>query len=118
MAAALGVPALLVTALLVGQALTPSSTAPDDRNVVAADPTPSSVEQRPEESIPPAAPAPDGLPVVDYDPAPGGFPADPHPLDVTPLTEGLHPTGQHRRVRRARRSAAAPSSTRPSAVSS
>ncbi|RQX06552.1 L,D-transpeptidase [Micromonospora arida] len=91
-AAAIGVPALLVTALLVGQALTPSSTAPDDRNVVAADPTPSSVEQSPEESIPPAAPAPDGLPVVDYDPAPGGFPTDPNTMDVTPLADGVHPT--------------------------
>ena len=117
-AAAIGVPALLVTALLVGQALTPSSTAPDDRNVVAADPTPSSVEQSPEESIPPAAPAPDGLPVVDYDPAPGGFPADPNTLDVTPLTEGVHPTTTDRRVRRARRSSARLPRTDASAVSS
>lgn len=91
-AAAIAVPALLVTALLVGRAVTPSSTAPDDLVVVAADPTPSSVEQSPEESIPPAAPAPAGLPVVDYDPAPGGFPADPASMDTTPLTEGAHPT--------------------------
>ncbi|MET8122862.1 L,D-transpeptidase [Micromonospora sp. NPDC005189] len=91
-AAAIAVPALLVAALLVGQALTPSSTTPDDRVVVAADPTPSSVEQSPEESVPPAAPAPAGLPVVDYDPAPGGFPADPASMDTTPLTEGVHPT--------------------------
>ncbi|MGI5523142.1 L,D-transpeptidase [Micromonospora sp. CA-259024] len=91
-AAAIAVSALLVTALLVGQALTPRSTAPDDRVVAAADPSPSSVEQSPEESVPPAAPAPAGLPVVDYDPAPGGFPADPATMDTTPLTEGAHPT--------------------------
>ncbi|TDB76395.1 L,D-transpeptidase, partial [Micromonospora sp. KC723] len=29
---------------------------------------------------------------VDYEPAPAGFPADPHPYDTTPLTEGLTPT--------------------------
>ncbi|MGC4814606.1 L,D-transpeptidase [Micromonospora sp. DT228] len=90
-AAAIAVPTLLVAALLVGQALTPGTTAPD-RRIAAADPTPSSAEQSPEESIPPAAPAPAGLPVVDYDPAPGGFPTDPATLDTTPLTEGVHPT--------------------------
>ncbi|MDG4805556.1 L,D-transpeptidase [Micromonospora sp. WMMD1120] len=90
-AAALGVPTLLVTALLVGQALTPTATAPEKRDPVAADPTPSSVDQ-PEESIPPAAPAPAGLPVVDYDPAPRGFPPDPATMDTTALTEGAHPT--------------------------
>ncbi|MEU4472842.1 L,D-transpeptidase [Micromonospora sp. NPDC023888] len=90
-AAAIAVPALLVAALLVGQALTPGTTAPD-RRIAAADPTPNTVEQSPEESIPPAAPAPAGLPVVDYDPAPGGFPADPATMDTTPLTEGAHPT--------------------------
>ncbi|SCE98218.1 L,D-transpeptidase [Micromonospora chokoriensis] len=89
--AAIAVPVLLVTALLVGQALTPDPTAPE-RVVAKADPTPSSVEQNAEESIPPAAPAPAGLPVVDYDPAPGGFPADPATMDTTPLTEGAHPT--------------------------
>ncbi|MFG1838026.1 L,D-transpeptidase [Micromonospora sp. NPDC049175] len=90
-AAAIAVPTLLVAALLVGQALTPGTTAPD-RRIAAADPTPSSAEQSPDESIPPAAPAPAGLPVVDYDPAPGGFPTDPATLDTTPLTEGVHPT--------------------------
>ncbi|WFE52425.1 L,D-transpeptidase [Micromonospora sp. WMMD1155] len=89
--AAIAVPVLLVTALLIDQALTPNSTAPE-RVVTAADPTPGSVEQNAEESIPPAAPAPAGLPVVDYDPAPGGFPADPATMDTTPLTEGAHPT--------------------------
>ncbi|MEU7801549.1 L,D-transpeptidase [Micromonospora arborensis] len=88
---AIAVPALLVAALLVGQALTPQSTDPD-RPAAASDPTPSSVEQSPEESIPAAAPAPAGLPVVDYDPAPGGFPVDPASMDTTPLTEGAHPT--------------------------
>ncbi|WP_435206701.1 L,D-transpeptidase [Micromonospora sp. bgisy143] len=91
-AGAIAVPVLLVAALLVGQALTPRSTAPDEQNVVVADPTPSSVDQSPEESVPPAAPAPDGLPVLDYDPAPKGFPADPATMDTTPLTEGVHPT--------------------------
>ncbi|MFI6269287.1 L,D-transpeptidase [Micromonospora zamorensis] len=90
-AAAIAVPVLLVSALLVGQALTPSPTAPE-KVVAAADPTPSSVEQNAEEPIPPAAPAPAGLPVVDYDPAPKGFPADPATMDTTPLTEGAHPT--------------------------
>ncbi|MEO3769592.1 L,D-transpeptidase [Micromonospora sp. B9E7] len=89
--AAIAVPVLLVAALLVGQALTPNPTAPE-RVIAAADPTPSSVEQNADESIPPAAPAPAGLPVVDYDPAPGGFPADPATMDTTPLTEGAHPT--------------------------
>ncbi|MFG3554847.1 L,D-transpeptidase [Micromonospora sp. NPDC047557] len=91
-AAGIAVPVLLAAALLVGQALTPRSTAPDRRNVAAADPTPSSVEQSPEESVPPAAPAPASLPVLDYDPAPKGFPPDPATMDVTPLTEGVHPT--------------------------
>ncbi|MFG2051101.1 L,D-transpeptidase family protein [Micromonospora sp. NPDC048935] len=90
-AATIAVPALLVTALLVGQALTPGATAPD-RRIAAADPPPSSAEQRPEEPVLPATPAPAGLPVVDYDPAPGGFPADPATMDTTPLTEGVHPT--------------------------
>ncbi|MFF0154404.1 L,D-transpeptidase [Micromonospora sp. NPDC005203] len=89
-AAAIAVPALLVAALLVGQALTPGTTAPDRR--IAADPTPSTVEQSAEEPIPSAAPAPAGLPVVDYDPAPGGFPTDPATMDTTPLTEAAHPT--------------------------
>ncbi|MEV4498448.1 L,D-transpeptidase [Micromonospora arborensis] len=88
--AAIAVAALLVAALLVGQALTPQSTRPD-RPAVASDPTPSTVEQSPEESIPAAAPAPAGLPVVDYDPAPGGFPVDPASMDTTPLAEGAHP---------------------------
>lgn len=90
-AGAVAVPVLLVVALLVGQALTPRSTAPEGQQA-AADPTPSSVEQSPEESVPPAAPAPAGLPVLDYDPAPKGFPADPATMDTTPLTEGVHPT--------------------------
>ena len=73
-AAAIGVPALLVTALLVGQALTPSSTAPDDRNVVAADPTPSSVEQSPEESIPRPRPPRTAWPWSTTTPHPVGSP--------------------------------------------
>ncbi|MFY1617046.1 L,D-transpeptidase [Micromonospora sp. WMMD736] len=89
---AVAVPVLLVAALLVGQALTPRSAARDEQNVVVADPTPNSVEQSPDESVPPAAPAPAGLPVLDYDPAPRGFPADPATMDTTPLTEGVHPT--------------------------
>ncbi|MFI7595473.1 L,D-transpeptidase [Micromonospora sp. NPDC049359] len=89
---AVAVPVLLVAALLTGQALTPRSTAPDDQNAAIADPTPSSVEQSLQESVPPAAPAPDGLPVLDYDPAPSGFPADPATMDTTPLAEGVHPT--------------------------
>ncbi|RLP87703.1 MULTISPECIES: L,D-transpeptidase [unclassified Micromonospora] len=91
-AAAVAVAALLIAALLVGQALTPRSATTDRPVAAAADPTPSSIEQSPEESVPPAAPAPDGLPVVDYDPAPKGFPADPATMDTTPLTEGVHPT--------------------------
>ncbi|MCG5471450.1 L,D-transpeptidase [Micromonospora sp. LAH09] len=92
-AAAIAVALLLVMALLIGQALTPGTTAPE-KVVAAADPTPSSVEQNAEEPIPPAAPAPAGLPVVDYDPAPAGFPADPATMDTTPLTEGAHPTAR------------------------
>ncbi|SCF44409.1 L,D-transpeptidase [Micromonospora mirobrigensis] len=42
--------------------------------------------------MPAAAPAPPGLPVIDYAAAPAGFPADPHPGDTRPLTQGLAPT--------------------------
>ena len=90
--AAVAVAALLIVALLIGQALTPRSTNRDRPVAVATAPTPPSIEQSPEESVPAAAPAPDGLPVVDYDPAPKGFPADPATMDTTPLTEGVHPT--------------------------
>ncbi|MFD6565251.1 L,D-transpeptidase [Micromonospora profundi] len=90
--AAIAVAALLIVALLVGQALTPRSTNRDRPVAAATDPTPPSIEQSPEEPVPAAAPAPDGLPVVDYDPAPKGFPADPATMDTTPLTEGVHPT--------------------------
>ncbi|MEU5905376.1 L,D-transpeptidase family protein [Micromonospora sp. NPDC047467] len=90
--AAIAVAALLTVALLVGQALTPRSPNRDRPVAAVPDPTPSSIEQSPEESVPAAAPAPDGLPVVDYDPAPKGFPADPATMDTTPLTEGVHPT--------------------------
>ncbi|MFI7212791.1 L,D-transpeptidase family protein [Micromonospora maritima] len=88
--AALGVPLLLVVALLVGRALTATApTAP----TVAAPPTtpPASASPSPRESVPPAAPAPADLPVVTYDPAPPGFPADPAPADIGPLSEGLRP---------------------------
>ncbi|MET8309655.1 L,D-transpeptidase [Micromonospora sp. NPDC005173] len=91
-AAAVAVAALLIAALLVGQALTPRSATPDRPAAAAPDPTPSSVEQSPEEQVLPAAPAPAGLPVIDYDPAPRGFSADPATMDTTPLTEGAHPT--------------------------
>lgn len=39
-------------------------------------------------------PPPADLPVIDYVHVPGGFPADGQPSSTTPLTEGLHPTGQ------------------------
>ncbi|MCI4062043.1 L,D-transpeptidase [Micromonospora sp. R77] len=87
--AAIGVPLLLATVLLVGPALTrhpapsPIRAVPDP----AATATPT-----PDEPVPAAAPAPDDLPVVDYDPAPAGFPTDTDPHDTTPLTEGLTPT--------------------------
>ncbi|MFJ6199298.1 L,D-transpeptidase [Micromonospora sp. NPDC092111] len=88
LAAVLGVPALLVLALLVGAALRHDAPAPARQ--AAAPPAPTTDAADP--TVPAAAPAPAGLPVIDYDPAPAGFPADPHPLDVTPLTEGLTPT--------------------------
>ncbi|WBC17323.1 L,D-transpeptidase [Micromonospora sp. WMMA1998] len=89
--AALGVPLLLVAALLVGRAL--SATAPPPAPTVAGPPTPppASPSLSPMESVPPAAPAPADLPVVTYDPAPRGFPADPAPADTSPLGEGLRP---------------------------
>ncbi|MFY1681087.1 L,D-transpeptidase [Micromonospora sp.] len=87
--AVVGVPALLVLALLVGVALRADAPAPTRR---AAAPPPTVAVPHEDETVPPAAPAPPGLPVIDYDPAPAGFPADPHPLDVTPLTEGVTPT--------------------------
>ncbi|MCW3814100.1 L,D-transpeptidase family protein [Micromonospora sp. DR5-3] len=94
--AALGVPLLLVTALLVGHALTggpaptpvgaPAGTASVGAPAESPAPHPTAAE-----SAPPAAPAPDDLPVVTYAPAPGGFPADPGTGDTRPLTEGLTP---------------------------
>ncbi|MEV1330617.1 L,D-transpeptidase [Micromonospora costi] len=94
LAAGVGVPVLVVTALLTGLALTPEAerAASPAATATPAPPAPSSAEQLPEETVPPAAPAPAGLPVITYDPAPAGFPDDPAALDTTPLTEGLHPT--------------------------
>ncbi|MFG1678055.1 L,D-transpeptidase family protein [Micromonospora sp. NPDC049282] len=91
--AALGVPLLLATALLVGRALTG---APAPAPVVAAPATagPSSPGPSTTESVPPATPAPADLPVVTYDPAPRGFPADPAPADTRPLSEGARPNGK------------------------
>ncbi|MEU2611159.1 L,D-transpeptidase [Micromonospora sp. NPDC007271] len=92
--AAVGVPLLLVAALLVGRALTgtpapaPAAGAPVPDATVPASP---SASPAPEESVPPAAPASDDLPVVTYDPAPRGFPADPGTGDIRPLTEGVTP---------------------------
>ncbi len=57
----------------------------------AAPPSPSTAPRTPEPTLP-AAPAPPGLPVIDYWTAPRGFPADPAPLALGTLTEGLHPT--------------------------
>ncbi|WFE94208.1 L,D-transpeptidase [Micromonospora sp. WMMD987] len=89
LAAVVGVPTLLALAVLVGAALRADTPLPGQR---AAPPSATVAAPGEDETVPPAAPAPAGLPVVDYDPAPAGFPADPHPLDVTPLTEGLTPT--------------------------
>ncbi|WBB75092.1 L,D-transpeptidase [Micromonospora sp. WMMD1128] len=86
--AALGVPLLLATALLVGHALTG---APPPAPVVAGPTTPAPASPTPAESVPPAAPAPADLPVVTYDPAPRGFPADPATADTGPLPEGARP---------------------------
>ncbi|MFJ8578428.1 L,D-transpeptidase [Micromonospora sp. NPDC093277] len=88
--AALGVPLLLVAALLVGRALT-GTPAPAAAPVVTATASPTA-SPTPEESVPTAAPAPDDLPVVRYEPAPRGFPADPGVGDTRPLTTGLRPT--------------------------
>ncbi|MFD2763468.1 L,D-transpeptidase [Micromonospora eburnea] len=88
--AAVGVPLLLVTGLLVGWALT-GTPAPAAAPVATTPPSPTA-SPTPEDSVPPAAPAPDDLPVVTYDPAPGGFPADPGTGDTRPLTTGLTPT--------------------------
>ncbi|MFU8850071.1 L,D-transpeptidase family protein [Micromonospora sp. SL1-18] len=93
--AALGVPLLLVAALLVGRALTGSpAPAPAAAGATPVVTTPASptTSPTPEESVPPAAPAPDNLPVVTYAPAPRGFPADPGTGDIRPLTEGATPS--------------------------
>ncbi|MFI7540762.1 L,D-transpeptidase family protein [Actinoplanes sp. NPDC049599] len=67
----------------------------DDRPVAApratAAPSPSVAPRTPEPTLP-ASPAPPGLPVLDYWTAPRGFPADPAPLELRALTQGLHPT--------------------------
>ncbi|MFI2712941.1 L,D-transpeptidase family protein [Micromonospora sp. NPDC018662] len=88
--AALGVPLLLATALLVGHALT-GTPAPVPAGAGPATTPPASPRPSPVESVPPAAPAPAGLPVVTYDPAPRGFPADPAPADTRQLREGARP---------------------------
>ncbi|MEU5721452.1 L,D-transpeptidase family protein [Micromonospora sp. NPDC047738] len=95
--AALGVPLLLVTALLVGYALTggPAPTpagAPGGVAPVVTPAEPPAPTRTAAESVPPAAPAPADLPVVTYEPAPGGFPADPGTGDLRPLNEGLTPS--------------------------
>ncbi|MET7748721.1 L,D-transpeptidase [Micromonospora sp. NPDC005367] len=90
-AAGVGVPALLVTALLTGLALTPGTEPVAKQATPAPTSTPSEVDQSAEASVLPAAPAPKGLPVVTYDAAPAGFPDDPDTMDTTPLTEGLRP---------------------------
>ncbi|MEV0153974.1 L,D-transpeptidase [Micromonospora sp. NPDC050686] len=90
--AALGVPLLLVTVLLVDRALTPGSAPAPPAPAPAAPRTPEQPGPDAEETVPVAAPAPAGLPVVDYEPAPTGFPADPLPGDTTPLTAGASPT--------------------------
>ncbi|WDZ84647.1 L,D-transpeptidase [Micromonospora cathayae] len=58
---------------------------------VPGSPVPSQGPPSPAAPAPVVRPAPDDLPVITYRPAPGGFPADPDPLDTTPLTEGLRP---------------------------
>ncbi|MGC4889232.1 L,D-transpeptidase family protein [Micromonospora sp. DT227] len=88
--AALGVPLLLATALLVGHALT-GTPAPRPVGAGPAPTGPASPRPSPVESVPPAAPAPADLPVVTYDPAPRGFPADPTPADTRQLREGARP---------------------------
>ncbi|MDZ5443929.1 L,D-transpeptidase family protein [Micromonospora sp. 4G57] len=96
--AALGVPLLLLAALLVGRTLTggPTPTGAAAGPVVTgpAGPVATDAAPTPAESVPAAAPAPDDLPVVDYEPAPRGFPTDPGSGDLRPLTEGLAPTRQ------------------------
>jgi lipoprotein-anchoring transpeptidase ErfK/SrfK len=89
LAAAVGVPLLLATALLVGVKLTPDQAGPPAQSA----PTPPTdvPADVPAEPVPSAAPAPAGLPVVDYDPAPAGFPADPDTMETAALTEGLAP---------------------------
>ncbi|WP_327029260.1 L,D-transpeptidase family protein [Micromonospora sp. NBC_01740] len=93
LAAAVGVPLLLLAGGATGWVLTPGAepTAPP---VVVGPPAPTGAAptSAAPERVPVAAPAPDDLPVVDYGPAPTGFPADPDTMDTTPLTEGLHPT--------------------------
>ncbi|MET8912317.1 L,D-transpeptidase family protein [Micromonospora sp. NPDC004551] len=91
--AAVGVPGLLVAALLVGRALTggPAPAPVGGAPTAALPPAPEEAVPSPAESVPAAAPAPDDLPVVTYDPAPGGFPADPGTADIRPLAEGLTP---------------------------
>ncbi|WP_018787129.1 L,D-transpeptidase [Micromonospora sp. CNB394] len=89
--AALAVPLLLVTALLVGRALTATPARQTAPPAAAPPATTAAPSPSPQESVPPAAPPPDDLPVVTYDPAPRGFPPDPDPADTRPLSEGLRP---------------------------
>ncbi|MBF5032566.1 L,D-transpeptidase [Micromonospora sp. WMMA1976] len=89
--AALAVPLLLVTALLVGRALTAAPARQATPPAAAPPATTAAPSPSPVESVPPAAPPPDDLPVVTYDPAPRGFPPDPDPADTRPLSEGLRP---------------------------
>ncbi|MEU3454240.1 L,D-transpeptidase family protein [Micromonospora sp. NPDC006766] len=87
--AALGVPLLLVAALLAGGTLT--GTPAPAAAPVGTTPASPTASPAPEGSVPPAAPAPNELPVITYAPAPRGFPADPGVGDIRPLTAGLAP---------------------------
>lgn len=92
-AALVGVPLLLGAVLVAGLAL-PRDPAPSPAGAPTTAPAETAPPQTPTAapSVPAASPAPVDLPIIDYEPAPGGFPADPRPLDTTPLTEGLTPS--------------------------
>lgn len=67
----------------------PPVSAPASPSATAPAPSPS-----PQERLPDPVPPPPDLPVIDYGPAPTGFPADPDPLSLVRLGEGLHPTAK------------------------